>query len=249
MSRNRILISIDIPQGVIPKDMNISELESHIVSNNSTFDVRDYVNTLIEGGNTNEVVDLLNQGSILLMEQCLGGIVRELNKSPESVSNITLWLFLTSIFSRSNIIPSQSPSRITISGVLYLCDITNEWFSILINPIDKFLLKSLTKSNPLIQEQVVSVLCMNTSLTYWPRSKGVISKCKLVLVPIVNRLDDMELKEAWSEGITTFLNSLKEGKLNVSSNTKEDILNYISNTELSNVTKSNILRFIDGINY
>ena len=105
------------------------------------------------------------------------------------------------------------------------------------------------KSNPLIQEQVVSVLCMNTSLTYWPRSKGVISKYKLVLVPIVNRLDDMKLKEAWSEGVTIFLNSLKEGKLNVSSNTKEDILNYISNTELSNVTKSNILHFIDGINY
>lgn len=67
------------------------------------------------------------------------------------------------------------------------------------------------------------MLCMNTSLTYWPRSEGVISKYRYVLVPIVNRLDDMELKEAWSEGITIFLNSLKVGDRDISNEIIEEV--------------------------
>ena len=197
--------------------------------------------------NVLNLVSIINLGSNKLMEMCLGTVVRKLNKeyfnNPELINDKVLWLIISSALSRPNTVPDNSPSRITLVRVGASADWNTPLFHVLIPYMDKFLIKNLVKGDALIQEQTVDFFDLTRSYYWASRPSHVIQKYKVVFKPILDKVDDLELQEEWTDGVNEFLNSLSTYH-----KTQEEIVNYVfekveSNQEIEQL-KSNMLKLI-----
>ncbi|AFW95459.1 hypothetical protein ANA_C12750 [Anabaena sp. 90] len=150
---------------------------------------------------------LLALGSQQIVEIGLGVLGRELlKKASEEVNNNVIWLFLASILSRHNI-TADSPLRISIIGLI---SCVNNWelpsFALLSPALDSFLMVSLYEDNPLISEQTVDFISTwGENYAKAPRTRKQIKQFQSLIQLVLDKVDDLDIKDEWSEGVETFL--------------------------------------------
>jgi len=150
---------------------------------------------------------LLALGSQEVLEICLGVLGRELIKRDSAkVSNDVIWLLLASILSRHNI-TADSPLRISIIGLI---SCVNNWelpiFALLSPAMDSFLKVSLSEENPLISEQTLDFISTwGENYAKAPRTRKQIKEFKSLTQSVLDKVDDLDIKDEWSEGVETFL--------------------------------------------
>ncbi|MFN6155128.1 hypothetical protein [Anabaena sp. AL09] len=150
---------------------------------------------------------LLVLGSQQVVEIGLGVLGRELLKTDiEEINNDVIWLFLASILSRHNI-TADSPLRISIIGLI---SCVNNWelpsFALLSPALDSFLMVSLYEDNPLISEQTVDFISTwGENYAKAPRTRKQIKQFQSLIQLVLDKVDDLDIKDEWSEGVETFL--------------------------------------------
>ena len=150
---------------------------------------------------------LLALGSQEVLEICLGVLGRELIKRDSAkVSNDVIWLLLASILSRHNI-TSDSSSRVSIVSLI---SCVKDWelpiFALLSPAIDSFLKVSLSEENPLISEQTLDFISTwGENYAKAPRTKKQIKQFQSLIQLVLDKVDDLDIKDEWSEGVETFL--------------------------------------------
>lgn len=156
------------------------------------------------------IATLLNLGSEELMCICLGVLARKIIRWEHAICELNLWVLVSSVLSRPNVISDNSSCRISLLGLLINegIDWKTKWWEVLVPYVDNFLIKSLSKGNPLIQEQTVDFLGMCNDFSYTSRPLKTIEKYKRVTQPILDRVDVIELRKEYREGIEHFLSSL-----------------------------------------
>jgi hypothetical protein len=189
------------------------------------------------------VATLLNLGSEMLMCICLGVLAKKIIRWEHAICELNLWVLASSVFSRPNVISDNSPCRISLLGLLMSenVDWKTKWWEVLVPYVDNFLINSLSKGNPLIQEQTVDFLGMCKDYSYASRPLKIIEKYKWVTQPILDKVDVIELQQEYREGIEHFLSLLSTHP-----KTQEEMVNYVfeeveSNQEIEQL-KSNILK-------
>ncbi|NET73626.1 MAG: hypothetical protein F6K62_22600 [Sphaerospermopsis sp. SIO1G2] len=150
---------------------------------------------------------LLVLGSQQVLEISLGVLVRELlKKDLAEVNNDVVWLLLASILSRHNI-TADSPLRISIIGLI---SCVQDWelpiFALLSPALDSFLMVSLAEENPLISEQTVDFISTwGENYAKAPRTRKQIKKFESLSQLVLDKVDDEDIKDEWTEGIKTFI--------------------------------------------
>lgn len=150
---------------------------------------------------------LLALGSQEVLEICLGVLGRELIKRDSAkVSNDVIWLLLASILSRHNI-TSDSSSRVSIVSLI---SCVKDWelpiFALLSPALDSFLKVSLSEENPLISEQTLDFISTwGENYAKAPRTKKQLKEFKSLTQSVLDKVDDLDIKDEWSEGVETFL--------------------------------------------
>lgn len=150
---------------------------------------------------------LLALGSQEVLEICLGVLGRELIKRDSAkVSNDVIWLLLASILSRHNI-TSDSSSRVSIVSLI---SCVKDWelpiFALLSPALDSFLKVSLSEENPLISEQTLDFISTwGENYAKAPRTRKQLKEFKSLTQSVLDKVDDLDIKDEWSEGVETFL--------------------------------------------
>lgn len=150
---------------------------------------------------------LLALGSQEVLEICLGVLGRELIKRDSAkVSNDVIWLLLASILSRHNI-TADSPLRVSIVSLI---SCVKDWelpiFALLSPAMDSFLKVSLSEENPLISEQTLDFISTwGENYAKAPRTRKQIKQFQSLIQLVLDKVDDLDIKDEWSEGVETFL--------------------------------------------
>ncbi|MBD2505162.1 hypothetical protein [Anabaena azotica] len=148
---------------------------------------------------------LLALGSQQALEIGLGVLGRELLKKDPELSMDAIWLFLAAVLSRQTI-AINSPSRISILG-LTACVV--DWklpiFTLLTPTLDSFFKLSLSQASDLIAEQTLDFIATyGESYAKAPRTNKQLQELEDCINLVLDKVDDLDLKEAWSEEIETF---------------------------------------------
>jgi hypothetical protein len=176
---------------------------------------------------------LLVLGSQQVVEIGLGVLGRELLKTDiEEINNDVIWLFLASILSRHNI-TADSPLRISIIGLI---SCVNNWelpiFALLSPALDSFLMVSLYEDNPLISEQTVDFISTwGENYAKAPRTRKQLKEFKSLTQSVLDKVDDLDIKEEWAEGLEKFLQIARQKKYN------KYLYRYIG-SDISNLLKT-----------
>ncbi|MEA5575823.1 hypothetical protein [Anabaena sp. UHCC 0451] len=150
---------------------------------------------------------LLVLGSQQIVEIGVGVLGRELLKTDiKEVNNDVIWLFIAAILSRHHI-NSDSPLRISIIGLI---SCVKNWelpiFAVLSPALDSFLMVSLSEENPLISEQTVDFISTwGENYAKAPRTRKQIKQFQSLIQLVLDKVDDLDIKDEWSEGVETFL--------------------------------------------
>jgi hypothetical protein len=159
---------------------------------------------------------LLALGSQEVLEICLGVLGRELIKRDSAkVNNDVIWLLLASILSRHNI-TSDSSSRISIVSLI---SCVKDWelpiFALLSPALDSFLKVSLSEENPLISEQTLDFISTwGENYAKAPRTIKQLKEFKSLTQSVLDKVDDLDIKEEWAEGVEKFLQIGRQKKYN-----------------------------------
>jgi hypothetical protein len=159
---------------------------------------------------------LLALGSQEVLEICLGVLGRELIKRDSAkVNNDVIWLLLASILSRHNI-TSDSSSRISIVSLI---SCVKDWelpiFALLSPALDSFLKVSLSEENPLISEQTLDFISTwGENYAKAPRTRKQLKEFKSLTQSVLDKVDDLDIKEEWAEGVEKFLQIGRQKKYN-----------------------------------
>ncbi|MBD2303104.1 hypothetical protein [Nostoc sp. FACHB-190] len=202
---------------------------------------------------------LLALGSQQALEIGLGVLGREILKKDPELSMDAIWLFLTAVLSRQTI-AIDSPSRISILG---LTSSVVDWklpiFTLLTPTLDYFFKVSLSQGSDLIAEQTLDFIATyGESYAKAPRTNKQLQEFESCIKRVLDKVDDLDLKEAWNEGIEAFYQLAREncqerysderiwsaGSLLLKNIYTTQVLN--SDTEIRNnyKVKENISRFI-----
>lgn len=149
---------------------------------------------------------LLALGSQQVVEIGLGVLVRKLLKKDSEININVIWLFIATILSRHNI-TADSPLRISFLGIL---SSVQDWelpiFALLTPAIDSFLKVSLSQENPLISEQTLDFISTwGKNYAKAPRTRKQLKEFQSLIQPVLDRVDDLDIKDEWTEGVETFL--------------------------------------------
>ena len=191
---------------------------------------------------------LLALGTRQVLEIGLGVLGRELIKTDvEEINNDVIWLFLASILSRHNI-NADSPLRISITGLI---SCVKDWelpiFALLSPALDSFLMVSLSEDNPLISEQTVDFISTwGENYAKAPRTRKQIKQFKSLIQLVLDKVDDLDIKDEWTEGVETFLKIAGQKQYNQYSDQR--IWSEASNL-LKKIYSSAILNSDQGANY
>lgn len=191
---------------------------------------------------------LLALGSQKALEIGLGVLGRELLKRDlAEVNNDVVWLLLASILSRHNI-TADSPLRISIIGLI---SCVNNWelpsFALLSPALDSFLMVSLYEDNPLISEQTVDFISTwGENYAKAPRTRKQLKEFKSLIQLVLDKVDDLDIKDEWSEGVETFLRIAGQKQYNQYSDQR--IWSDASNL-LKKIYSPEILNSEQGANY
>ena len=199
---------------------------------------------------------LLALGSQNALEIGLGVLGRKLLNNDTEINNDVIWLLLAAVLSRQNITP-DSPSRISILG---LTSCVKDWespiFALLTPALDDFFKISLAEGSPLIAEQTLDFIATwGESYAKAPHLSTQLTKLESLTQPLLDQVDDLELKEEWAEGLNIFFqtaNSVKYSDENIWSAggnlLKEiynsNILSHDVEANYSHQVKDNIFRLI-----
>jgi len=159
---------------------------------------------------------LLALGSQEVLEICLGVLGRELIKRDSAkVNNDVIWLLLASILSRHNI-TSDSSSRISIVSLI---SCVKDWelpiFALLSPALDSFLKVSLFEKNSLISEQTLDFISTwGENYAKAPRTRKQLREFKSLTQSVLDKVDDLDIKEEWAEGVEKFLQIGRQKKYN-----------------------------------
>ncbi|MBS9383321.1 MAG: hypothetical protein HEQ24_03475 [Dolichospermum sp. BR01] len=159
---------------------------------------------------------LLALGSQEVLEICLGVLGRELIKRDSAkVNNDVIWLLLASILSRHNI-TSDSSSRISIVSLI---SCVKDWelpiFALLSPALDSFLKVSLFEKNSLISEQTLDFISTwGENYAKAPRTRKQLREFKSLTQSVLDKVDDLDIKEEWAEGLEKFLQIGRQKKYN-----------------------------------
>ena len=159
---------------------------------------------------------LLALGSQEVLEICLGVLGRELIKRDSAkVNNDVIWLLLASILSRHNI-TSDSSSRISIVSLI---SCVKDWelpiFALLSPALDSSLKVSLSEENPLISEQTLDFISTwGENYAKAPRTRKQLREFKSLTQSVLDKVDDLDIKEEWAEGLEKFLQIGRQKKYN-----------------------------------
>lgn len=156
---------------------------------------------------------LLALGSQQALEIGLGVLGRELLNKDGEVNIDVIWLFIAAVLSRADITP-DSPSRITILG---LTSCVEDWklpiFALLTPALDSFFKVSLSQGNPLIAEQTLDFIATcGDSYAKAPRTKKQLKELKSLTKLVLDKVDDLDIKDEWDEGLDTFFKTADEIK-------------------------------------
>lgn len=148
---------------------------------------------------------LLALGSQKALEIGLGVLGRVLLKKDQEVNINAVWLLLAAVLSRQNITP-DSQSRISILG---LTSCVENWelpmFALLTPALDSFFKVSLSEENPLIAEQTLDFISTwGESYAKAPRTKKQLKNIKSLTQLVLDKVDDLDIKEEWEEGLEKF---------------------------------------------
>ena len=148
---------------------------------------------------------LLALGSQKALEIGLGVLGRVLLNKDQEFNTHAVWLILAAVLSRQNI-TSDSPSRISILG---LTSCVEDWelpiFALLTPALDSFFRVSLYEENPLMSEQTLDFISTNgESYAKAPRTKKQIKNFKSLAQLVLDKVDDLDIKEEWAEGLDKF---------------------------------------------
>ena len=148
---------------------------------------------------------LLALGSQNALEIGLGVLVRDVLKKDTEVNIDAIWLLLAAVLSRQSITP-DSPSRISILG---LTSCVENWelpiFALLTPALDSFFKVSLSEGSPLIAEQTLDFIAtLGEIYAKAPRTRTQLRELHSLTQSVLNKVDDLELKEEWGEGLDTF---------------------------------------------
>ena len=141
---------------------------------------------------------------------------RELIKRDSAkVNNDVIWLLLASVLSRHNI-TSDSSSRISIVSLI---SCVKDWelpiFALLSPALDSFLKVSLSEENPLISEQTLDFISTwGENYAKAPRTRKQLKEFKSLTQSVLNKVDDLDIKEEWAEGVEKFLQIARQKKYN-----------------------------------
>ncbi|MEB3120141.1 MAG: hypothetical protein VKL41_02835 [Snowella sp.] len=138
-------------------------------------------------------------------EIALGVLGRKIIEANHQINEDILWLLLASVLSRSNI-TIDSPIRISILG---LTTCVKDWqsptFALLTPALDSFLMVSLEQGTPLIAEQTLDFISTwAENYAKAPRTLEKLSLFKFLARSVLQKIDDEELKDEWSEGLVQF---------------------------------------------
>jgi hypothetical protein len=159
---------------------------------------------------------LLALGSQKALEIGLGVLGRELIKRDlAEINNDVVWLLLASILSRHNI-TSDSPLRISIIGLI---SCIKDWelpiFALLSPSLDSFFKVSLSEENPLISEQTLDFISTwGENYAKAPRTRKQLKEFKSLTQSVLDKVDDLDIKEEWAEGVEKFLQIARQKKYN-----------------------------------
>lgn len=156
---------------------------------------------------------LLALGSENALEIGLGVLGREVLKKDGEVNIEAIWLLLAAVLSRQSITP-DSPSRISVLG---LTSCIENWespiFALLTPALDSFFKVSLSEGSPLIAEQTMDFIATwSESYAKAPRTKQQLKELNALTKSVLDKVDDLELKEEWAEGLDTFFKTADEMK-------------------------------------
>jgi hypothetical protein len=158
---------------------------------------------------------LLALGSQKSLEIGLGVLGRVIIKEDSEVNIDVVWVLLAAVLSRQNI-TTDSPSRISILG---LTNCVKDWelpiFALLTPALDSFLKVSLSEENSLISEQTLDFIAIcGENYAKAPRTRKQIKQFKSLIQLVLDKVDDLDIKDEWSEGVETFLRIAGQKKYN-----------------------------------
>ena len=158
---------------------------------------------------------LLALGSQKALEIGLGVLGRVIIKEDSEVNIDVVWVLLAAVLSRQNI-TTDSPSRISILG---LTNCVKDWelpiFALLTPALDSFLKVSLSEENSLISEQTLDFIAIcGENYAKAPRTRKQIKQFKSLIQLVLDKVDDLDIKDEWSEGVETFLRIAGQKKYN-----------------------------------
>jgi len=155
--------------------------------------------------NTQDFIAVIALGSQLALEISLGVFARQIIDKDKEVNSDIIWLVLAAILSRQDI-TSNSPSRISILGITsYVDDWKSPIFALLAPALDSFFKVSLSEGNSLIAEQTLDFIATwGETYAKAPRTRKQIKEIYSLAHSILNKVDDLEVKEEWSEGLDIF---------------------------------------------
>jgi len=158
---------------------------------------------------------LLALGSQKALEIGLGVLGRVIIKEDSEVNIDVVWVLLAAVLSRQNI-TTDSPSRISILG---LTNCVEDWelpiFALLTPALDSFLKVSLSEENSLISEQTLDFIAIcGENYAKAPRTRKQLKEFKSLTQSVLDKVDDLDIKEEWAEGLEKFLQIARQKKYN-----------------------------------
>jgi hypothetical protein len=184
--------------------INIQQLLDSNNINGAREEVRKILSSLkVLDANSQDFIAVVALGSQTALEISLGVFARQIRS--EEVNIDIIWLVLAATLSRQNITPS-SVSRISILGIIsYVKNWKLPIFALLTPALDSFFKVSLSEGSSLITEQTLDFIATwGDSYAKAPRTKKQIKAIYSLAYLVLNKVDDLEVKEEWSEGLETF---------------------------------------------
>ena len=157
---------------------------------------------------------LLALGSQETLEIGLGVLGRKLIECDRQVvNNDVIWLFLAAVLSRQSITPN-SRSRISILGLIScIKDWKSPIFALLVPALDAFLKVSLSEGSPLMAEQTLDFISTwGENYAQAPHLSTQLTKLQSLSQLVLDQVDDLDIKEEWTEGLETFFQTAENIK-------------------------------------
>jgi len=165
-----------------------------------------------------DFADLLALGSKDSLEIGLSTLVQKLLENETQININVIWLFISVVLSRHSISLGIS-SRLSILGLInYVEDWELPAFALLTPALDCFLKVNLLQGSPIVAEQTLDFLSnCGWEATYtgrgmeWrknypkaPRTRKQLKELINLAVSVLNKVDDLELREEWAAGLKNF---------------------------------------------